>query len=101
MTTFADIQTAIQAVADAGTDTAKLGLGSPGSYVRIAGASRPTGQAWGSNKAIQMQWEGYAAWYDATTKAKINQIVASLNQLIADHDSATVPTTAPTVTPIP
>jgi len=101
VSTYTDIRDAIRAVADAGSDTSKLSLGTPGSHVRIAGTTYDTGKAWGSGKAVQMQWEGYSVWFDANIKAKINEIVAQYNQLRIDYDAGTVPTSANSIAALP
>jgi hypothetical protein len=49
--------------------------------------------------------DGIAAWYDAqgipAMKAKLNELIGAYNQLRADYNSGTVPTTAPNVLPLP
>jgi len=116
MTTKADIIAAQQAAADAyyiadpvTGASIKLGLGSTGTVVTIAGQKFDSGAAWGPEPAaIPCQVEGLADYLDtlgisetAAIKGKVNDLCASLNQLIADFDSSTIPTTAPTVPPLP
>jgi hypothetical protein len=119
MTTTTEIIAAIQAAADAayaGTDgtpdtraAIAIALGTPGDTVRIAGQPRPTGSGWTPDpKVFAVLVAGLAAWLDGAgigdvgaLKTTLNLLVTSHNQLIADHNSATVPTTALPVDPVP
>ena len=92
MSTTTAILSAIQAIADATTADIKMIIGTPGST---------TGKAWAPEpKVFSVIIEGLAGWLDSSYKAKINELVAGYNQLIADYNSSTVPTTAPTVSPL-
>ncbi|MDD5542847.1 MAG: hypothetical protein PHX83_06700 [Acidobacteriia bacterium] len=116
MTTKADIIAAVQAAADAyyvadpeTGASVKLGIGSTGTVVTIAGQKFDSGAAWGPEPAaIPCQIEGLADYLDtlgitetAAIKAKVNEIVAQYNQLRTDYNAGTVPTTATAVIPIP
>jgi hypothetical protein len=93
VSTKADILSSIQAIADAtGVDEIKMIIGTP---------SSTNGKAWAPEpKVFSVLIEGLAGWLDSSHKAKINELVAGYNQLIADYNSSTVPTTAPTVSPL-
>ena len=119
MTTTTEIIAAIQDAADtayAGTDgtpdtraAIAIALGTPGATVRIAGQPRPTGSGWTPDpKVFAVLVAGLAAWLDdagvgevGALKSTLNTLISQYNQLLADHNSATVPSTATTVTPIP
>lgn len=116
MTTKSDLIAAVQAAADAyyvadpTTGAAvKLSIGSPGTVVVIAGQKFGSGSAWASVPGVlDTEVEGLADWLDASGIGNltaihdtVNDLCASLNQLILDHNSGTVPTTALPVTPLP
>lgn len=120
MTTATDIIDAVQAAADAayadtltGTPNSRaaiaVALGTPGATVRIADQPRPTGSAWEPEpKVFGVLVAGLADWLDAagigevaTLKTTLNTLIGQYNQLLSDHNSATVPSTAAPVVPIP
>jgi len=116
MTTKADIIAAVQAAADAyyvadpvTGASVKLGLGSTGTVVTIAGQKFDSGAAWGPEPAaIPCQVEGLADYLDAAGLGnmtafhdKINELVAAHGQLVADYNGGIVPTTALPVLPLP
>lgn len=108
MATKADMIAAIQAVADgSGSDTIRMALGEPGSYVKDpTGATRETGAAWAPEpKTWPVVIEGLADWFDAqglgAIKPKLNELIGAYNQLRSDYNAGIVPTAAPEVDPLP
>jgi hypothetical protein len=117
LTTKSEIIQAVQDAADAyyadpavdetaGT-AIKLGLGSPGEVLYIENQRLDSGSAWLTEPAtFPTLIEGLADWLDAqgsvgTIKAKLNELISEYNQLRADYNAGTVPTTAADVDPIP
>lgn len=119
MSTTTEIIAAIQAAADAlyfepdGTPNARaavrVALGTPGDTVQIAGRPNRTGSAWVPEPTVfSTLILGLADWLDdagtgqiATMRSKINELIGQYNQLLADHNSATVPSTASAVALLP
>ncbi len=97
MTTLSELIDAVRAVADTRSNASKASLGTPGDKVKLGAPPctlMDTGQAWGEDKAFQILLEGIAGLLDATIVFKVNELCASLNQLIDDHNSGSVPTSA-------
>lgn len=119
MTTKAEIIAAIEAAADAylaGTPSSEddeirrkvvaTVLGSAGRRIEIAGQESDSNAGLSPEPTVFATLvEGLADWLVgagvgniAAMRAKVNEIIASHNQLIADYNAGTVPTTASTVT---
>jgi hypothetical protein len=106
------LKEAVQAVADAayvahGEDAigAVLALGTPGQRIEVAGSLQETGGGWGNGKTFEVLADGVELWLDdqgspAAITAKLNELIASFNQLLADYQASVVPSTATAITPI-
>jgi len=110
MSTKTEIIADIQAVADAsGADAIRSSLGTPGSYVEIAGSERKTGAGWEPEpKVWSVVVEGLANWLDnagvgdvGAIKSKLNELIGEYDQLRDDYNNGVVPTTAQEVDPLP
>jgi len=115
VTTRSELILAVQAVADnyyaadpAIGATAMIALGTPGTVVDVDGQKLNSGMAWAREMAtFPVVLAGLADWLDgagigevASIKGKVNDLCASLNQLIADYNASIKPTTAQSVPPL-
>lgn len=110
MATYDDMKAALQSYANG------LSIGDPfpsgmvtwgsGADITWDGDDYEVGAAWASGSSFDTLIHGVADWADSVgagdvTKAKVNEIIASHNQLLSDYDNGVVPTTAVPVVPIP
>ena len=84
MSLFTDFRAAVRAIADGRSDTAKLSLGTPGDTVPIVGEDKPTGAAWGANKAMQIVMEGIAQVLDAAFSPNRRAVTGSITASVDD-----------------
>jgi len=104
-----DIQELIQTLADNVDAVGAYGLRHPGDDIEIQRDVTITpGKSWGSDKPFEIYLKGIGAYFQdkkidqiETIYDKVNEVITSLNQLISDYNSATVPTTADEVDPLP
>jgi len=109
METWAEIMLLIQAIADSRDDPGVYGMRTPGPDIEIRRDILVTpGGSWGSTKAFQLFLEGLGEWLDdagvsnvSTIYAKLDELIDAYNQLRSDYNSSTVPTSAPSVAPLP
>ncbi len=103
----ADVYYANPAIDSDARNAIKLAVGSPGEVLYIENQRLDSGSAWiDEPKVFPTFVEGIADWLGSqgdvsTIKSKLNELIGEYNQLLADHNSATVPSTATTVTVIP
>lgn len=106
MATWEDIQDLIQAIADARDNVASYSLRTPGDAIEIyRNVEIVPGEAWGQFKPFQIFLEGIGEYLDNNSlsdlKDKLNELIASHNQLLTDYNNSTWPSSASTVTLLP
>jgi hypothetical protein len=84
---------------------AKLALGTPGDRIQVEGTRVATGSGWGDGKTFEVIAAGADAWLieqgsPAAIAAKMNELIASHNQLLSDYQARVVPSTALPVVPL-
>lgn len=103
MATWEDIQDLIQAIADGRDDIGAYSLRTPALPIEIERniEIRP-GDAWGEFRPFQIFLEGIGQYLDnESLKGKLNELIAAYNQLRADYNNSTWPSSAPYVDPVP
>jgi len=86
-----------------------LALGTPGQRITIADQTNDSNAALTPEPTVfSTVIEGIASSLDASgvgevaaIKAKLNQVIGQYNQLLSDHNSSTVPSTATVVSVLP
>lgn len=105
MGAFEDLRDAIRTVADARGVPGSIGLRTPGDPVEYKDQELDVGTAWGEDKSFEILTQGIANYLTslgvAGTKAKLNELIGAFNQLLDDHNTSTIPSSASEVDPLP
>ena len=106
MPTFEDLRDQIRAVADNRGVPGSVGLRTPSDDpVKYKDQELEVGTAWGTDKSFEILTQGIANYLDSAgvggVKDKLNELIGQFNQLLDDHNTSTIPSSANTVDPLP